>query len=323
LAAGSRCSCGVEQGSHSAFEAPDGGYRGYEYPRKPSNDITKRSWDFRASWDSIRWDLDYLRGKATMAAVAPEQITSVHHWNDTLFSFETTRKDDFRFRNGEFVMVGLEVEEKPLLRAYSIASANHEERLEFFSIKVQHGALTSRLQHLEPGDQVLVSRKPTGSLVIDDLRDGERLFLLGTGTGLAPFLSIIKDPTTYERFEQVILCHGVRYVDELAYRELITDHLPNDQYLGDMIRDKLVYYPSVTRERFHNEGRLTDVIRSGKLFEDLDIPPLDASRDRAMVCGSPTVLAAIRELLNERKFEISPRIGEPGDYVIERAFVER
>ena len=258
-----------------------------------------------------------------MAAVAPERVVNVHHWNDTLFSFETTRQDGFRFRNGQFVMVGLEVEEKPLLRAYSIASANHEERLEFFSIKVQHGALTSRLQHLAPGDEVLVSRKPTGSLVIDDLRPGKRVFLFGTGTGLAPFLGIVKDPETYERFEKVILCHGVRYVDELAYRELITDHLPNDEYLGEMIRDKLVYYPSVTRERFHNEGRLTDLIRSGKVFDDLGTTPLDPAHDRAMVCGSPSVLASMRELLDEHGFEISSRIGEPGDYVIERAFVER
>ncbi len=258
-----------------------------------------------------------------MALVEPELIRRVHHWNETLFSFETTRQEGFRFRNGEFVMVGLEVEDKPLLRAYSIASANHEERLEFFSIKVAEGALTSRLQHLRPGDEVLVSRKPTGSLVIDDLRQGDRLFLFGTGTGLAPFLSIIKDPETYERFEQVILCHGVRYVDELAYRDFISDYLPNDEHLGDLIRDKLVYYPAVTRERFQNEGRLTDLIRSGKLFEDLDMAPLDPAHDRAMVCGSPTVLAAVRELLDEYGFEISPRIGEPGDYVIERAFVER
>lgn len=258
-----------------------------------------------------------------MAAVAAERVLRVHHWNDTLFSFETTRDDGFRFRNGEFVMVGLEVSDKPLLRAYSIASANHEERLEFFSIKVQDGALTSRLQHLNPGDEVLVSRKPTGSLVIDDLRPGKRLFLLGTGTGLAPFLSIIKDPETYQRFEQVYLCHGVRYVHELAYRELITRRLPQDELMGDMIREQLVYYPAVTRQSFENEGRLTDLIESGKLCSDLGISELDPDQDRAMVCGSPAVLLSVRSLLDRRGFEISPRIGEPGDYVIERAFVER
>lgn len=258
-----------------------------------------------------------------MAAVASERVLSVHHWNDTLFSFETTRDDGFRFRNGEFVMVGLQGEAKPLLRAYSIASANHEERLEFFSIKVQDGALTSRLQHLAPGDEVLVSRKPTGSLVVDDLRPGKRLFLLGTGTGLAPFLSIIKDPETYARFERVYLCHGVRFVDELAYRELITDHLPEDEFLGEMIREQLVYYPSVTREAFRNEGRLTDLIRSGKLFSELGIAGLDPAYDRAMVCGSPAVLSSLRTVLDASGFEISPRTGEPGDYVIERAFVER
>jgi len=188
---------------------------------------------------------------------------------------------------------------------------------------VQHGELTSRLQHLSPGDEVLVSRKPTGSLVIDDLRPGRRLFLLATGTGLAPFLSVIKDPETYERFEQVVLCHGVRYVDELAYREIITESLPNDEFLGETIREQLVYYPSVTRESFRNEGRLTDLIASGRLFSDLDIPGLDPAVDRAMVCGSPAVLASVRALLDARGFSISPRIGETGDYVIERAFVER
>lgn len=258
-----------------------------------------------------------------MAAVAPERVVSVHHWNDTLFSFETTRNEAFRFRNGEFVMVGLQVEDKPIMRAYSIASANHEDRLEFFSIKVQHGELTSRLQHLTPGDEVLISRKPTGSLVIDDLRPGKRLFLLATGTGLAPFLSVIKDPETYARFEQVILCHGVRYVDELAYQEVITERLPQDEYLGEMLREQLIYYPSVTRESFQNQGRLTDLIETGRLFSDLALPDLDPKQDRAMVCGSPAVLAALRGLLDARGFEISPRIGEVGDYVIERAFVDR
>ena len=257
-----------------------------------------------------------------MAAVAPERVLSVHHWNDTLFSFETTRDRAFRFRNGEFVMVGLQISSKPLLRAYSIASSNHEERLEFFSIKVQDGELTSRLQHLAPGDEVLVSRKPTGSLIADDLRPGRRLFLLATGTGLAPFLSIIRDPGIYDRFEQVVLCHGVRYVDELAYKELITESLPRDEFLGEMIREQLVYYPSVTRESYENEGRLTDLIDSGRLFSDLGIPVLDPAEDCIMVCGGPGVLASVRTLLDERGFEISPRIGESGDYVIERAFVD-
>jgi ferredoxin--NADP+ reductase len=220
-------------------------------------------------------------------------------------------------------MLGLQLSDKLLLRAYSIASANHEDQLEFFSIKVQNGALTSRLQHLTPGDEVLVSRKPTGSLIVDDLRPGRRLFLLATGTGLAPFLSIIKDPDVYERFEEVILCHGVRYVDELAYRDLITKRLPADEFLGEMIREQLTYYPSVTREQFRNEGRLTDLLESGKLCADLGIPNLDPAEDRAMVCGSPAVLASVRALLDQRGFQISPRIGETGDYVIERAFVDR
>ncbi len=258
-----------------------------------------------------------------MASNASEQVLSVHHWNDTLFSFTTTRDDGLRFRNGEFVMIGLEVEQKPLMRAYSIASANYEEHLEFFSIKVPNGPLTSRLQHLKVGDGVLVSRKPTGTLVIDDLKPGKRLYLLATGTGLAPFLSIIKDPETYEHFEEVILFHGVRQVSELAYRQLIEEELPHNEFFGEMVQSQLRYYPSVTREAFHHQGRLTTLIETGKLFEDLKVPPLDPAVDRAMICGGPSMLKDVRELLDARGFVISPRMGEPGDYVIERAFVEK
>ncbi len=258
-----------------------------------------------------------------MSNIATEKVLHVHHWNDTLFSFRTTRAPGLRFRNGHFVMLGLPVEGKPLMRAYSVASANHDEHLEFFSIKVPDGPLTSRLQHLKPGDEVMVGRKPVGSLVLDDLRPGRNVYLLSTGTGLAPFMSIIRDPETYERFEKVVLIHGVRWVSELAYADLITKQLPEDEYLGEMVREKLVYYPTVTREPFRNQGRLTDVIGSGRLFSDTGLPPLDPKLDRAMICGSAAMLKDTSAMLDALGFQISPRQGEQGDYVIERAFVEK
>jgi ferredoxin--NADP+ reductase len=248
---------------------------------------------------------------------------SVHHWNDTLFSFKTSRDPGLRFENGHFVMIGLENEGKRLMRAYSIASANYDDHLEFLSIKVQDGELTSRLQHIKPGDPILVSRKPVGTLVLHDLLPGKHLYLFATGTGLAPFMSIIRDPHTYERFEKVILVHGVRIVSELAYAEYITDELPNNEFFGDEVRDRLIYYPTVTREPYQNRGRLTDLVNSGKLFEDIGLPPLDPARDRAMICGSPSMLRDTRALLDARGFAMSPHIGVPGDYVIERAFVEK
>ena len=258
-----------------------------------------------------------------MAAFNTETVLSVHHWNDTLFSFTTTRDPALRFHNGHFVMIGLEVEGKPLMRAYSIVSANYEENLEFLSIKVQNGPLTSRLQHLKVGDTILVSKKPVGTLVVDDLKPGKNLFLFGTGTGLAPFMSIIKDPEVYERFEKIVLVHGVRYVNELAYKEFIEHELTNNEYFGDMVRDKLVYYPTVTREPFRNTGRQTDLIRSGKLCADVGLPQLNPETDRAMMCGSPALLEDLCQILDEFGFQVSPGTGEPGEYVIERAFVEK
>jgi ferredoxin--NADP+ reductase len=258
-----------------------------------------------------------------MSNIGLERVLSVHHWNDTLFSFRTTRDPSLRFRNGHFVMLGLPVEGKSLLRAYSVASANHDEYLEFLSIKVPNGPLTSRLQHLRPGDEIIVGRKPVGSLVVDDLRPGRHLYLLSTGTGLAPFMSIIQDPETYERFEKVVLIHGVRLVSELAYADFIENRLPTHELLGELVRDKLIYYPTVTREAFRHQGRLTDVIASGRLSEDIGLPALDPAHDRAMICGSPAMLADSCSLLDARGFHISPRQGEMGDYVIERAFVEK
>src|ERR1700710_501756 len=211
-----------------------------------------------------------------------ESVLSVHHWTDTLFSFTTTRDPSFRFRNGEFTMIGLKVGERPLLRAYSVASANYEDRLEFFSIKVPDGPLTSRLQHLKEGDEIIVSRKATGTLVIDNLEDGRNLYLIGTGTGLAPFLSIIKDPETYDRFEKVVLVHGCRQVQELAYGETITETLPGHEFPGEMTSIQLIYYPTVPREPFRNRGRITDLMVSGKLFEDIGLPPMSVENDRFM-----------------------------------------
>ena len=224
-----------------------------------------------------------------MSNLSREQVTSVRHWTDSLFSFKTTRNPAFRFLNGQFAMIGLEVDGRPLLRAYSMASANHEDYLEFFSIKVQDGPLTSRLQHLKPGHNILVNSKPTGTLIHDNLLLGRVLYLLSTGTGLAPFLSVIKDPETYERYEKVILVHGCRHVRELAYENLITEDLPEHEFLGEAVSEKLVYYPTVTREPFRNAGRITDLIISNKLPDDLGLPPLSPIDDRIMLCGSPSV----------------------------------
>jgi ferredoxin--NADP+ reductase len=258
-----------------------------------------------------------------MSTLATEKIISVHHWNDTLFSFKTTRDPGLRFENGQFVMIGFQNDKKPLMRAYSIASPNYEEYLEFFSIIVPNGPLTSRLQHLKPGDDILVSRKPTGTLVISDLLPGKHLYLFSTGTGLAPFLSIIQDPEAYDHYEKIILVHGVRYVRELAYADFICNLLPNNEFFGEEIRKKLIYYPTVTREPFRHEGRITDLIKSGKFHEDIGLPQLSPETDRAMICGSPAMLTDISSILEQKGFNNSPRIGSLGDYVIERAFVEK
>ena len=256
-----------------------------------------------------------------MAQILREEVTSVHHWTDRLFSFKTTRNPAFRFKNGHFTMIGLEQEGKPLMRAYSLASANYEDELEFFSIKVPDGPLTSKLQKIQIGDALLVNSKSTGTLVQDNLLPGKHLYLLATGTGLAPFLSIIRVPEIYGHYDKIILTHGCRYTEELAYRELITEHLPQHEYLGDSVRDKLIYYPTVTREKFDNNGRLTDLLRIGKLTADIGLPPINAQDDRFMICGSPSMLKDICALLDKRGFKES-RHGEAAHYVIERAFVE-
>ncbi|MBC8050921.1 MAG: ferredoxin--NADP reductase [Chitinophagales bacterium] len=257
-----------------------------------------------------------------MSAVTQETVLSVRHWNDGLLSFSATRTPTFRFENGQFTMIGLEVDGRPILRAYSMVSPNHEETLEFFSIKVPDGPLTSRLQHIKPGDAILIGKKPTGTLIIDNLLPGSALYLLATGTGLAPFMSIIRDPETYERFEKVVLVHGCRQVADLAYRDLLTSELATHEFLGDMVREKLIYYPTVTREPFENRGRITDLISSGRLFTDIGLDPFDAASDRVMLCGSPDMNAELRATLEAIGFEEGSS-GKPGHYLIEKAFVEK
>jgi ferredoxin--NADP+ reductase len=251
-----------------------------------------------------------------------ETVLSVRHWTDTLFSFTATRDPAFRFVSGQFTMIGLEVEGRPLLRAYSMCNAHHEENLEFFSIKVASGALTSRLQHLREGDTILVGRKPTGTLVQHNLLPGKILYLLGTGTGLAPFVSIIKDPEIYELYERIVLVHGCREVAELGYGELVVNRLLEDEFFGEIAREKLLYYPTVTREVFRNTGRITTLLESGKLQADLGLPPLDLASDRVMLCGSPEMLKDLNTLLKSRGFVEGNHI-EAGHYVIEKAFVEK
>ena len=256
-----------------------------------------------------------------MSGFIEARVTSIRHWNDTLFSFRTSRDATFRFKNGHFIMMGLPQEGKPLMRAYSIASANYENELEFFSIKVPDGALTSRLKNVVVGDTILLSKKPTGTLLQENLLPGRNLYLLSTGTGLAPFMSIIKDPEIYENFDKVVLIHGVRQVSELAYSDVITKDLPTDEFLGEEIQKKLIYYPTVTREQYKNQGRLTDLMISGKLFNDIGLPDFDIESDRFMICGSPAMLKDCCQMLDERGFKES-RQGRVGHYVIERAFVE-
>ncbi len=251
-----------------------------------------------------------------------ETVLSVHHWTDTLFSFTTTRDPGFRFQSGQFAMIGLEVEGRPLLRAYSMASAHYDENLEFFSIKVPDGPLTSRLQHLKVGDRILVGRKATGTLIHGNLLPGRNLYLLGTGTGLAPFMSVIKDPETYDLYEKVILLHGCRQVAELAYGDYIMRDLPKHEFLGEEVRNKLIYYPTVTREPFRHTGRVTELLDRPGFFDEIGLKPLDPAVDRLMLCGSPAMIADTKVLLESKGFEEGSGTS-PGHFVIEKAFVER
>jgi ferredoxin--NADP+ reductase len=261
-----------------------------------------------------------------LAAAPPgfflERVLSVHHWTDRLFSFTCTRDPRFRFTAGQFVMIGLLVDGKPLVRAYSLVSAPWEEHLEFLSIKVQDGPLTSRLQHVVPGDGILIGRKATGTLLTENLAPGGTLWLFATGTGLAPFLSLIREPETYDRFERVVVAHTVRQVQELAYRQLISEELPEHELLGELVRDKLLYYPSVTREAFVNQGRVTTLVESGKICADLGLPPILPDGHRAMLCGSEAMNADLRALLEARGFTEGAN-HRPGTFVVEKAFVTK
>jgi ferredoxin--NADP+ reductase len=257
-----------------------------------------------------------------MSNMMREKVLSVHHWNDTLFSFTTTRDPGFRFKSGHFIMIGLEQEGRPLMRAYSIASPHYEETLEFFSIKVPDGPLTSKLQKIQVGDEIMMSKKPTGTLVLDHLIPGRNLWLLSTGTGLAPFMSIIRDPETYEQYDRVIVTHGVRFLSELAYADLITRELPENEFFGEAVREKLIYFPTVTREPFRNQGRLTDLLASGELEQKCGLPRVNLDNDRFMLCGSPSMLKDFCTILDGMGFQ-EARHGDQGHYVIERAFVEK
>ncbi|HKJ61990.1 MAG TPA: ferredoxin--NADP reductase [Hyphomicrobiales bacterium] len=257
-----------------------------------------------------------------MSNFTEETVLSVRHWTDTLFSFKATRSPSFRFINGQFTMIGLEIEGKPLLRAYSMVSTNYDDELEFFSIKVPDGPLTSRLQHITEGDHIIVGKKPTGTLIHDNLLPGRTLYLIATGTGLAPFMSIIRDPETYEKFEKIVLVHGCRIVAELAYGDYIMKSLPEDEYLGESIREKLIYYPTVTREAFQHRGRVTDLVTSGQLFSDIGLSRFGPEHDRVMLCGSPQMLEDMKAIVEENGF-VEGSSGKPGSYVIEKAFVER
>ena len=257
-----------------------------------------------------------------MSAFHEATVLNVHHWTDRLFSFTCTRDPGFRFQSGQFAMIGLKVEGKPLLRAYSMVSPHYEENLEFLSIKVQDGPLTSRLQHIKPGDTVLVGRKASGTLLTQNLLPGKRLYLFGTGTGLAPFMSLIRDPEVYDGYERVILVHGCRYRNELAYDEVIRSELPDNEFFGEQVTDKLTYLPTVTREAFERQGRIPALIESGRLAEDLGEPELSPEEDRVMLCGSPSMISSIREVLEKRGFT-EGTMNKPGTFVVERAFVEK
>jgi ferredoxin/flavodoxin---NADP+ reductase len=254
------------------------------------------------------------------AGVFVETVTAVQHYTDRLFRFRMTRPDSFRFRSGEFVMIGLMIDGKPLYRAYSIASPAWAEELEFFSIKAPDGPLTTQLQKIQPGDQVLMRKKPTGTLVLDALTPGRRLYMFSTGTGIAPFASLMREPETYEKFEEVILCHTCREVAELQYGFDLVNEIRNDEILSEIVGDKLKHYATVTREEFPFKGRITDLIANGKLFSDLGVPPLDPEIDRGMICGSAAMLKDTKEALEKAGLTEGAN-NKPAEFVIERAFV--
>ena len=261
--------------------------------------------------------------KATAKPHLPDAqtVTSVQHWTDRLFSFRVTRPQSLRFRSGEFVMIGLMGDNgKPLLRAYSIASPNWDEELEFYSIKVPDGPLTSRLQHIQIGDEIILRPKPVGTLVHDALLPGKHIWFLATGTGLAPFASLMRDPETYEKYDQVIMMHTCRDVAELEYGRKLVEDLKNDELIGEMVEGKLLYFPTTTREESPNMGRITDNLSSGKVFADLGLEPMSPERDRAMVCGSLDFNLDVKKVLEGFGLREGAN-SDPKEYVVEKAFV--
>ena len=254
-------------------------------------------------------------------ALLKEKVTEIHHWTDKTFSFKTTRDMSFRFKNGEFAMIGLEIDGKPLLRAYSVVSPNHEDHLEFLSIKVPNGPLTSKLQHIKIDDEIIVNSKPTGTLVCDYLLPGRNLFLFSTGTGLAPFMSIVRDPETYEKFEKIILTHTVRTSKELAYKDLLTN-LNNDEIYSEVTRNNFIYFNTVTREKWDNEGRITDWIKKNALWKKVGVESFKPEIDRVMICGSEEITFDLKQMFEKLgSKEGSTKV--QGGFVIEKAFAEK
>lgn len=253
-----------------------------------------------------------------------ENVIDIYHWSKNIFSFKTTRNPCFRFRNGEFTMIGLCNSGNSIFRAYSIASANYEENLEFISIKVDSGDFTSILKKIRIGDPIMVSKKSVGNLIIDDLLPGNNLYLLCSGTGIAPFLSVIKDPDTYERFQKIILIHSVTHESDLVYHDFIKNILPNSEFIGNVVSKKLIYYPNVTRDKYGNKlVRVTSLISNEKFFFSIGMEFINVYKDRFMLCGSLSFINDICNILNQLGFIVSKNLGFPGHYVIERAFIER
>ncbi|WP_082836999.1 ferredoxin--NADP reductase [Labrenzia sp. OB1] len=248
-------------------------------------------------------------------------VTDVQHYTDTLFRFRVTRPQEFRFRSGEFVMIGLPNSDKPVFRAYSVASPSWDEELEFYSIKVPDGPLTEHLQKIQPGDTVIMRKKATGTLVNDALLPGKRVWMFATGTGLAPFASLVRDPETYDKFQTIVLVHGCRTVAELKYGEDLVAALKDDPLIGEMVDGKLLHYTTVTREDHPRQGRITDLITSGKLFEDLGLQPMGPEEDRAMICGSMAMLRDTKDLCLDHGMSEGAN-NKPGEFVVERAFVD-
>ena len=254
-------------------------------------------------------------------ALLKEKVTSIQHWTDKTFSFKTTRDPGFRFKNGEFAMIGLEVDGKPLLRAYSVVSPNHEDHLEFLSIKVPNGPLTSKLQHIKVNDEIIINSKPTGTLVCDYLLPGRNLFLFSTGTGLAPFMSIVRDPETYEKFQKIILTHTVRTSKELAYKDLL-NNLNNDETYREVTNGKFIYFNTVTRENWERKGRITDWIKNQSLWNNVGSEKFDSSQDRVMICGSESMTFDLKKIFEDiGSQEGSTKV--QGGFVIEKAFAEK